>query len=99
MAENTQVPEIQMEVDNLYREETFTDRRVGSLQKLTPVKPDGTRDEAREDVYVGQTQIITPAGALPLNFEVEATSLDAAVTNFGDSAKAALDGAQPSGRK
>ena len=90
MAESTQVPEIQMEVDNLYREETFTDRRVGSLQKLTPIKPDGTRDEAREDVYVGQTQIITPAGALPLNFEVEATSLDAAVTNFGDSAKAAL---------
>ncbi len=90
MAENTQIPEIKMEADSLYREESFTDRRIGSLQKLTPIKPDGTRDEAREDVYVGQTQIFTPAGALPLNFEIGATSLNAAVANFGDSAKTAL---------
>ncbi len=90
MAQDTQEPEIQMETDNLYHEETFTDRRVGSLQRLTPIKPDGTRDNTREDVYVGQTQIFTPAGTLPLSFELEASSLDDAVTKFGDSAKAAL---------
>ncbi|MEE8248954.1 MAG: hypothetical protein V3R59_01865 [Gammaproteobacteria bacterium] len=90
MAENTQEPEIQMETDSLYREETITDRRVGSLQKLTPIKPDGTPDDAREDVYVGQTQIFTPAGALPLSFEVEASSLEEAIAKFGDSAKTAL---------
>ncbi len=90
MAEDTQDPEIQMETDSLYREETITDRRVGSLQKLTPIKPDGSRDDAREDVYVGQTQIFTPAGTLPLSFEVEASSLEDAVAKFGDSAKTAL---------
>jgi len=90
MAEDTQDPEIQMDTDSLYREETITDRRVGSLQRLTPIKPDGSRDDAREDVYVGQTQIFTPAGTLPLSFEVEASSLEDAVAKFGDSAKTAL---------
>ena len=90
MAEDIQEPDIQMEADSLYREETITDRRVGTLQKLTPIKPDGSRDDARNDVYLGQTQIFTPAGTLPLNFEVEASSLDDAVAKFGDSAKAAL---------
>ncbi len=91
MADNPQQPDIEMEATNLYREETVTDRRVGSLQRLTPIKPDGSRDETREDVYVGQTQILTPAGALPLSFEVEADSLDVAVAQFGDHAKAALE--------
>lgn len=90
MAEETREPDVRMGADDLYREETFTDRRVGSLQRLTPVKVDGTRDESREDVFVGQTQILTPAGALPLNFEIAASSLNDAVTNFGDSAKTAL---------
>ena len=90
MAENMQEPDIRMGADDLYREETFTDRRVGSLQRLTPTKPDGSRDDARDDVYMGQTQILTPAGTLPLSFEVKASSLADAVANFGDSAKAAL---------
>ena len=90
MAEEIREPDVQMGADDLYREETFTDRRVGSLQRLTPVKPDGSRDASREDIYVGHTQILTPAGALPLNFEIDASSLDDAVSNFGDSAKAAL---------
>ena len=90
MAEETRELDVRMGADDLYREETFTDRHVGSLQRLTPVKPDGTRDESREDLFVGQTQILTPAGALPLNFEIDASSLNDAVTNFGDSAKTAL---------
>ena len=90
MAEEIREPDVRMGAEDLYREETFTDRRVGSLQRLTPVKLDGTRDESREDIFMGQTQILTPAGALPLNFEIDASSLDDAVANFGDCAKAAL---------
>jgi hypothetical protein len=67
--------EIQMESENLYREETYTDRRVGSLQILTPVNADGTSDNTRQQLYVGQTQILTPGGALPLSFELEATTM------------------------
>lgn len=93
MPNDAQQPEIRMEADSLWREETFTDRRVGSLQRLTPVGPDGSRDENRQDVYVGQTQILTPAGALPLSFEIEASSLNDAIEKFGDNAQAALEDA------
>jgi hypothetical protein len=82
--------DIAMDSANLYQEETFTDRRVGTLQRLTPVTAAGGRDPGRSILYVGQTQILTPAGALPLSFEVPASSLDDAVAKFGELAKQAL---------
>ena len=45
------VSEIEVDVANLYREETFTDLKVATLQQLTPVKPDGSRDESRETIF------------------------------------------------
>ena len=84
--------EIRMSAGNLYREETYTDRQVGSLQILTPVKEDGSTDFSRQRLFVGQTQILTPAGALPLSFEIPAKSLEEAVEKFGDSAQGALEG-------
>jgi hypothetical protein len=32
---------------SFYREDTFTDRRVGTLQRLTPVTPAGADDSTR----------------------------------------------------
>ncbi|MYF71666.1 MAG: hypothetical protein F4181_17650 [Proteobacteria bacterium] len=81
-----------MSAGNLYREETYTDRQVGSLQILTPVKKDGSTDFSRQRMFVGQTQILTPAGALPLSFEIEAKTLEEAIEKFGDSAQNALTG-------
>jgi hypothetical protein len=90
MADEISDADIAMEGTNLYREETFTDRRVGTLQRLTPITPSGASDPARPVLYVGQTQVLTPAGALPLSFEVPAESLEDAVANFGELAKQAL---------
>lgn len=91
MAEDpTQDQNVTMDPGELYREETFTDRRVGTLQRLTPVKADGETDDSRSVIYVGQTQVLTPAGALPLSFEIEAASLDDAIDKFGPNAEAAL---------
>ena len=90
MADEMADADIEMDGANLYREETFTDRRVGTLQRLTPVTRAGDPDAARPVLYVGQTQVLTPAGALPLTFEVEAKSLDEAVKQFGDLAQQAL---------
>ena len=92
MADNPVDGEIRMSAGNLYREETYTDRQVGSLQILTPVKKDGSTDFSRQRLFVGQTQILTPAGALPLSFEIEAKSLEEAIQNFGDNAQSALAG-------
>jgi hypothetical protein len=91
MADEIGDADIAMDTGNLYREETFTDRRVGTLQRLTPVTASGAEDSARPVLYVGQTQILTPAGALPLSFEIPAKTLDEAVAQFGDFAKSALE--------
>lgn len=90
MADELGDAEIAMDRMSLYREDTFTDRRVGTLQRLTPVTPNGDPDATRPVLYVGQTQVLTPAGALPLTFEVEASSLDDAVAKFGELAQQAL---------
>jgi hypothetical protein len=80
----------QMSADELYHEEVFTDRRVGTIQRLSPVDGAGQPDPQRPVLYVGQTQILTAAGALPLSFEIPATSLQDAAQKFGDHAKIAL---------
>ncbi len=91
MADEIQEFDPTMEGENLYQEEIFTDRHVGTIQRLTPVTRDGGPDKSRPVLYIGQTQILTPAGTLPVTFEVEATSLGEAVKNYGDAAKAAVD--------
>lgn len=88
---STENPEIKMDNETLYREETFTDRKMGSIRVLTPVTDDGATDIERPVVYVGQTQIMTPMGTLPITFEIEASSLAEAVGKFGDGAKVAID--------
>jgi len=91
MADRPNMPDISMDTGSLYREETFTDRRVGSIQRLSPITADGTDDPARPVIYVGQTQLMTPGGALPLSFEIPAKSLAEAVAQFGPQAEAALE--------
>lgn len=88
---STENPEIKMDTETLYREETFTDRKMGSIRVLTPVTDDGATDIQRPVVYVGQTQIMTPMGTLPITFEIEAASLGEAVSKFGDGAKVAIE--------
>jgi hypothetical protein len=83
--------QLSMDRDNLYQEETFTDHRVGTLQRLTPVTPEGEFDAQRKVRYFGQTQVMSPAGALPINFELEVDSLDAAIDGFAEAAETAVE--------
>ena len=83
--------ELKMNPDELYLEETFTDRRAGTLRRLTPVSADGSPDTARPTLYVGQAQILTPMGAMPIAFEVEADSLDEAIRKFPEASQAAVE--------
>ena len=80
-----------MNVNNLYREETFTDQTVGTIRSMIPVKPSGDVDPDRATQYVGAAQMMTPAGALPLNFEIEASSLKEACEKFAASAAVAME--------
>ena len=85
------VPELKMDPANLYREEIFTDRKVGTIRVMTPVKNDGSTDTSRKTIYVGETQLMTPVGALPLAFEIEADSLGSAATKFAEVAQVAVE--------
>jgi hypothetical protein len=83
--------DIKVDPKALYLEEVFTDRRVGTIRRLTPVTKDGVRDQARPVLYVGETQVLTPAGALPIGFEIGAGSLEEAAEKFGQLAKEAIE--------
>lgn len=84
-------PEASMDAQNLYREEIVTDRKVGTLRMMTPIKSDGSADTARATLYIGEAQIMTQAGPLPINFEIEAANLADAVAQFGDAAKEGVE--------
>jgi len=86
-------PEIKMDENALYQEEVFTDRRVGTIQRLTPVDVNGEPLDGGAIIYVGQTQLMTRAGALPLSFEIPADSLGAAAQKFSEGANAAMEDA------
>ncbi|MFN2646173.1 MAG: hypothetical protein ABR570_14380 [Burkholderiales bacterium] len=91
MATKPETNEIKVDSNALYLEEIFTDRRVGTIRRMTPVKKDGNRDSARPVLYTGETQVLTPAGALPIAFDIPAASLEEAADKFGQLAREAIE--------
>ena len=88
---DSEVQDIQMDAANLYREESYTDLKAGTMRKLVPVKADGSDDPAREPIFTAATQVMTPGGVLPLSGEVEgAQTLAEAVAGFAPAIKQAL---------
>ena len=89
MEQNESSPE--MDASDLWREDVFTDRKIGTIRRLTPVKPDGSPDSARKTSFVGEASLETPAGALPLNFEIPAETLEQAVAGYGAAVQKAFE--------
>ena len=83
--------EARMDPATLYQEDSFTDRKVGALRRLTPVKSDGSVDSARPVLFIGQAEIITNMGPVPINFEIEAENLAEAVAGFAPAAAVAVE--------
>jgi len=91
MAAQNDLPDVRLDPAAMYREEIFTDRRAGTIRRLTPITMDGATDTSREVLFSGQTQLLTPAGVLPLVFEIEAKTLEEALQKFPDGVKVALE--------
>lgn len=91
MNESSMREQLTLDDDSLYREENFSDRRVGTIQRLVPVTANGEEDDSRSVRYVGQTQVMSPAGALPITFELEVDSLSEAVSGFPEAAEKAVE--------
>ena len=92
MSEETNpLGEISVDRDNLYREETFTDLKVASIRRLTPIQADGSDDAARPVMFVGETTLMSARGPLPINCPIEATTLAEAMDAFPEAVQAAVE--------
>ena len=76
---------------NLYREESFTDLKVGTVKCLTPVKADGSEDKTRKKIFAGNTNVMTPQGPIPIQGMIQAKELQQAIKKFPEAMEAAMD--------
>ena len=83
--------EAAMDAASLYREETYTDRKIGTLRVLVPVKSDGSPDTARPALYQGEAQLMTNMGPLPISFDIEARTRAEAVAGYAEATKAGIE--------
>jgi hypothetical protein len=90
MAQDPGLPDIRLDPNGLYREETFTDLRSGSLRRMVPVTREGKDDPSRPVLFEGHASLMTQRGPLPLQFHIEASSLEDALARFPDVARQAL---------
>ena len=83
MADDTlKLDKLEVDKANLYREDVFTDLRVATIRRLTPIKADGSTDPLRETLFSAETQILTPQGPLPIQVPIEAKNLEEALEKF-----------------
>ncbi|MEA3348807.1 MAG: cytoplasmic protein [Pseudomonadota bacterium] len=85
-----QMPEFTVDTNHLYREETITDLKVASIKILTPINLDGSEDKSRAQIYIGNTQLMSPEGPVPLQASLEANNLEEAITVFPDAMRQSL---------
>src|SRR5690242_3968624 len=85
------VSDATMDAKSLYREEIYTDRKVGTLRVLVPVKSDGSLDTARPTLFQGEAQLMTNMGPLPISFDIDATDLKSAVARYAEATKSGVE--------
>ena len=91
MPADSRTSDANMDAASLYREEIVTDRKVGTIRLMVPIRSDGSPDPARPTLYTGDAQIMTNMGALPVSFDIEATDLAEAVAKYGEAAKIGIE--------
>jgi hypothetical protein len=79
--------DFKLNANELYREESYTDLKVGAIRKLTPVTVDGSVDESRDSIFMGQTQLMSPNGPLPVTCTIDVKSLTEAIEKFSEAIK------------
>jgi hypothetical protein len=82
---------LRIDSHNLYREETLTDLKAGSIRQLIPVTLDGKNDTSRRLIFVGQTQIMTQVGPLPVQARIDARTLREAIEKFHEAIQSAIE--------
>lgn len=91
MADELPRENAQVDLNNLYRQETYTDLGLGTIQCLRPVTADGADDAARKPIFMGTAQIMTPHGPIPVQCEIPAGTLREACAAFPEAIQKAVD--------
>ena len=92
MSDNTvKLEKLEVDAQNLYREDVFTDLRVATIRRLTPVKADGSDDPGRSTLFSAETQLMTPQGPVPIHVPIEAKTLEEATKAFGRAVQEGVD--------
>ncbi|MFO8084060.1 MAG: cytoplasmic protein [Desulfobacterales bacterium] len=86
-----QQPEFTVDQQNLYQEEYFTDMKSATVRRLTPVKQDGTLDKTRKILFVGQANLMSEAGPIPITTMIPAKDLQQAVKNYPEAMGKAME--------
>jgi len=89
--EHMALSEIAVDTKNLYREEIYTDLKIATMRVLIPVKTDGSLDTSRSPLYMGQTQLMSQAGPLPVSCPIEASNLEEALAKFPEAIQQAVE--------
>jgi len=89
--ERSPVGEISIDTNNLYREDIFTDLKVATIRRLTPIRSDGTEDPSRAVMFVGSTTLLSQAGPVPVQCSIEARSLEEAMERFPSAVSQAIE--------
>ena len=97
MPSRAEKAKINLNVDrnNLYREDSVTDIKVAAIRRLTPIKADGSDDDSRVPIFMGQTQLMSPSGPLLLQSLLEAKTLE----KFPDAMQKEVDKAMAQAEK
>jgi len=77
--------------NNLYRDESITDLKMGGIRCLTPIMQDGTDDKSRETLFVGNAQVLSPQGMIPIRARIEAATLKEAMEKFPEAMRQAME--------
>jgi hypothetical protein len=89
--ETRSVSEIEVDRDNLYREEVITDLKAATLRRLVPIQADGSPDASRPALFLAETQLLTQGGLLPVQARLEADTLEAAIEIFPQAINEAVE--------
>ena len=89
--ETNPLGEITVDQNNLYREETFTDLKVASIRRLSPINSDGSDDSSRAVIFIGETTLMSARGPLPINCPIDVTTLSDALEAFPRAVQDAVD--------
>ena len=101
MPNHAEKAKINLNVDrnNLYREDSVTDIKVAAIRRLTPIKADGSDDDSRDSIFMGQTQLMSPSGPILLQSLLEARTLEEAMDKFPAAMQKEVDKAMAQAEK